>query len=137
MVDLIICTMSEYDNFESIDALDQLLDNSGVAVPDKKDGNPKKKEKEKESSGMKPGKEKVAPGRSELAEKNLDVVEHKIYLTKRESTLLRLISSVSGKSMNIVVRESLAVVFRKFESWITKRGISDLDRIREDYEKEF
>lgn len=137
MVDLIICAMSEYDNFESIDALDQLLDNDGVAVPDKKDGNPKKKEKEKESSGMKPGKEKVAPGRSELAEKNLDVVEHKIYLTKRESTLLRLISSVSGKSMNIVVRESLAVVFRKFESWITKRGISDLDRIREDYEKEF
>lgn len=129
--------MSEYDNFDNFDVMDQMLSNGGVAVPDKKDRNPKKKEKEKESSGMKPGKEKVAPGRSELSEKNLDFVEHKIYLSKRESTLLRLISSVSGKPMSIVVRESLAVVFRKFESWLTKRGISDLDRIREDYEKEF
>ena len=132
-----MCTMNDFDNYDGIDDLDQLLGNDGVAVPDKKDGNMKKKEKKKESSGMKPGKEKDAPGRSELSEKNLDVVEHKIYLTRRESTLLRLISSLSGKSMSIVVRESLAVVFRKFESWITKRGISDLDRIREDYEKEF
>lgn len=127
--------MSDFDNYDSIDALDQLLNNGGVVIPDKKDGNPEKKEKE--SSGIKPGKGKTAPGRSKPADRSAGVFPHTIYLTRREFTLLRLISSVSGKPMSIVVRESLAVVFRKFESWITKRGISDLDRIREDYEKEF
>lgn len=127
--------MNDFDNYDSLDVMDQMLSNGGVAVPDKKDGNPEKKEKE--SSVMKPRKGKTVPGRGKPADRSVGVFPHTIYLTRREFTLLRLISSVSGKPMSIVVSESLAVVFRKFESWLTKRGVSDLDRIKEDFDKEF
>ena len=135
MKDLKIYTMSDFDNYDSIDALDELLKNGGVTVPDKKDGNTEKKEKE--SSGMKPGKGKVSPGRGKPADRSAGVFPHTIYLTRREFTLLRLISSLSGKSMSIVVSESLAVGIKKFESWLTKRGVSNIDRFKEDFDKEF
>ena len=125
--------MNDFDNYDGIDDLDQLLNNDGVAVPDKKDGNPKKKEKE--SSGMKPGKEKVAPGRSELAEKNLDFIEHRIYLSKKESTLLRLTSVVSRKSMSAIVRESMSVAFKNMEKEFSAIGISDLEAMIKKYDK--
>ena len=127
--------MNDFDNYDGIDIMDQMLSNGGVAVSDKKDGNPEKKEKE--SSGMKPKKEKTVPGRSKPADRSAGVFPHTIYFTRREFTLLRLISSLSGKSMSIIVSESLAVGFRKFESLLTKRGVSDLDRIKEDFDKEF
>ena len=75
--------MNDFDNYDGIDDLDQLLDNDGVAVPDKKDRNPEKKEKE--SSGMKPGKGKTVPGRSKPADRSAGVLPHTIYLTRRES----------------------------------------------------
>lgn len=117
--------MSEYDNFDNFDVMDQMLSNGGVAAPDKKDRNPKKKEKE--SSGIKPGKEKVAPGRSESTEKNLDFIEHRIYLTRKESILLKLTSVVSRKSMSAIVRESMSVAFKNMETELTAIGISNLE----------
>ena len=125
--------MNDFDNYDGIDDLDQLLNNDGVAVPDKKDGNPKKKEKE--SSGMKPGKGKVVPVRSESTEKNLDFIEHRIYLSKKESTLLRLTSVVSRKSMSAIVRESMSVAFKNMEKEFSAIGISDLEAMIKKYDK--
>lgn len=115
--------------------MDQMLSNGGVAVPDKKDGNLKKKEKKKESSGMKPGKEKDAPGRVESTEKNLDFIEHRIYFSKKESTLLRLTSVVSRKSMSAIVRESMSVAFKNMEKEFSAIGISDLEAMIKKYDK--
>lgn len=127
--------MSEYDNFDNFDVMDQELSNVGVAVPDKKDRNPEKKEKE--SSGMKPGKGKTVPGRSKPADKDVGVVTLCLCFTKREYMLLRLTSAMSRKSMSAIVRELMSHGFKKMEIQLSESGIFDLEKIIDGYNMEF